>query len=73
MACGCKKGKAEDGCVNCVNGSVAGATAWIDCSYWTERPSEPVKLTAGQYVRYTNNSVRTREGSKCANYIQDSV
>lgn len=69
MTCPCKKNRA-DGCHNCVNGTEAGATSWIDCSYWTAKPNDSVVLTEGQYVRYTNGSVRTKEGSRCANYAK---
>lgn len=68
---GCKCKQKLDGCQNCVNGTVAGGTTWVDCSYWSSREDMPV--VNGQYVRYTNGSVRTKEGSKCEQYSRQGV
>ena len=72
MACGCAKDKA-DACQNCVYGTRSGPTSWVDCSYWTERVGTTPRMMAGQYVRYHNGSVRTKEGSKCENFSKVAV
>ena len=70
MACGCKKTQ-SDGCGTCVNGSVAGATAWVDCAWWTSHPEEdPYGKVKGQVVKYGNNAVRTKEGSICEHFVR---
>jgi len=73
MPCGCKKNKA-DGCGTCVNGTEAGATAWIDCAYWTARPEQDVYAQVrGQVVRYSNKAVRTKESTICDNFVKSTL
>lgn len=70
MACRCNQVKGG-GCIDCVNGA-RNVPRWVDCAYWSAT-TEPVIMLKGQYVRYTNGSVRTKEDGKCANYEQRTV
>lgn len=66
MPCGCKKLKGEI-CYTCSHAILAGSTGWMDCDYWSGKEELPV-LTKGQYVKYTDGSVRVKPESKCEFY-----
>lgn len=69
MACGCTKSKSKT-CENCVLG-IKTDSHWVNCGYWTGRQETPV--VRGQYTRYANGSVRTKEGATCDHYTAQAI
>lgn len=68
MPCACKKNKQGAFCQNCTQG-MTNTTQWVDCVYWSARQDE-TPIVNGQYVRYTNGSVRTKVGTTCDHYTK---